>query len=238
MKKTVPHYSCTLPVSKNKIEFRPLLVKEEKYISQINELSDSFSDQLLALTELVDSCCDGKINSKNISIYDFQYILTELRKKSVTETIQIKILCPYTQEPVVVDINLNEQETTKIDLRDKKELMLDGNIKLTVKTPTVLDLIQHKTSYDYNKDLYPLLSSCLLELETETQTVNLEMKSDEDKTYVLESLSRENFKILKEFITEGFLVLKLNYVSSDGVEREVIVTDFINFLRFYLVTLT
>lgn len=239
MKKTVPSYSCVLPISKLKIEFRPILVKEEKFIGQINDLSDSFQHQIVSLCNLVNSCCEGKLESEKISIYDFQYLLMELRKKSVTETTQLKILCPYTGENVVVSVNFQEQPKNKKKFTDKKELLLNENIKLKMRTPRVIDLIKSKQSnYHYNKDLYSLISSCLTELETETESINLEMKSEQDKIEILESLTKENFETLKEFVVDSFLVLTLDYTTSDGEKREVIVGDFINFLRFYLVTLT
>ena len=237
MKKLVPTYTCDLVITKKKVTFRPLTVKEEKYISQINELSESFSEQLLSLSNLVDSCCDNAISSKDLSIYDFQILLMNIRKKSISETSQMQIRCPYTNETVIVNMNYDDNAINKIQRKQKLELILNNNIKLKLKLPTVADLIETNVDYKSDDDLIKLLPFCLLEIEHESKTVDLTMETDKNKLEVLEVLSRQDYKKVKTIISKGFFTLKLKYQTSDGVSREVVVSDFVNFLKFFLVTL-
>ena len=59
----------------------------------------------------------------------------------------------------------------------------------------------------------------------------------EEKIKMLESMSRDQYKIIKEYVLNGFFIMNFNYQTSDGIERTVKVSDFANFLRFYLGTL-
>ena len=172
IKKSIPEYTCELPVTKKEIKFRPLLVKEEKFIAQINELSEKFSDRLYSLCKLVNSCCEETIDSIQLPIYDFQYLLVDIRKRSITE-----------------------------------------------------------------ETCMQLVSSVLVELETENKTIDLKTETKEEKIKMLESMSRDQYKIIKEYVLNGFFIMNFNYQTSDGIERTVKVSDFANFLRFYLGTL-
>ena len=54
---------------------------------------------------------------------------------------------------------------------------------------------------------------------------------------MLESMNRDQYKTVKEYVLNGYFVMNLKYQTLDGVERTVKVSDFANFLRFYLGTL-
>lgn len=238
IKKIVPEYTCKLPSTNKKIVFRPLLVKEEKYISQITELSDTFSEKLNGLVQLVNSCCDGKIKSENISVYDFQILLMEIRKKSISETAELKIRCPYTGEPVVMQIDFNDQEKIIKEIKKNEELILNDNIKLKFRIPQISDLIETNSNFENDDDILKILPLCLLELESESKTIDLTAETNENKLELLQSLNREDFAKIKSILSKGFFSFKFKYQTSDGVDREVVVSDFVNFLKFYLVTLT
>ena len=150
----------------------------------------------------------------------------------------MQIRCPYTEESVIVNMDYESQSKNKINKNQKMEITLNGNVKLKLKIPTMMDLINTKTNYETDKDLINLIPTCLMEIESEANTVDLSMETDEKKLEVLESLNIQDYKKIKSMVSKGFFRLKLNYVTSDGTVREVVVSDFVNFLKFFLVTLT
>ena len=237
IKKTIPEYTCILPISKKEIKFRPLLVKEEKFISQINELSDLFSDRLYSLCKLVDSCCDNTIDSMQLPIYDFQYLLIDIRKRSITEETSMKIQCPYTGESVVVQINFNDLLKNVVVQSQTKQITIDNSTILKVGIPKIKDILDTLLEMTNDADIMKLVASVLLELETVDKTIDLRTETKEEKLQMLESMNRDQYKIIKEYVMNGYFIMNLKYQTSDGTERKVKVSDFANFLRFYLGTL-
>lgn len=238
IKKTIPEYTCILPISKKEIKFRPLLVKEEKFISQINELSDLFSDRLYSLCKLVDSCCDNTIDSMQLPIYDFQYLLIDIRKRSITEETSMKIQCPYTGESVVVQINFNDLLKNVVVQSQTKQITIDNSTMLKVGIPKIKDILDTLLEMTNDADIMKLVASVLLELETVDKTIDLRTETKEEKLQMLESMNRDQYKIIKEYVMNGYFIMNLKYQTSDGTERKVKVSDFANFLRFYSDTLT
>lgn len=237
MKKSIPDYETTLPISKKQIRFRPLLVKEEKYISEIMELSNNISEKIYCLSKLVDSCCDTHINSMNISIYDFQHILTEIRRKSINEVLNIKINCPYTGESIPVQINLDELILNKFHPEKKMNFLVNDTIQITFDLPKVSDLIKTNGEFKTQSGFKKLVSLCLTGVETKKEKIDLNLYSDEDKEQFIDLLSRTDYDEIRKFLLNGLYKFNVSYITSDGIGREVVVADFINFLKFYLATL-
>ena len=237
IKKTIPEYTCSLPITKKEIKFRPLLVKEEKFISQINELSELFSDRLYSLCKLVDSCCNDAIDSMQLPLYDFQYLLIDIRKRSITEETSMQIQCPYTDESVIVKVNFNSLLKNSIVQSKTKEILIDNSTILKVGIPKVKDILDSLVEMKSENDVMGLISSVLIELETQNKTIDLKSETQEEKIQMLESMNRDQYKTVKEYVLNGYFVMNLKYQTLDGVERTVKVSDFANFLRFYLGTL-
>jgi len=140
---------------------------------------------------------------------------------------------------VIVNMDFNNQSTkNRVEKKQKLELILNNNIKIKLKLPTIANLIETNVDYTTDDDLIKLLPFCLLEIEYESKTVDLSMETNESKLEILEVLNRDDYKKIKSIVTEGFFNLKLEYKTSDGTNRKVVVSDFVNFLKFFLVTLT
>ena len=108
IKKNIPQYNTKLPISKKNVSFRPLLVKEEKFISIVTNINSTFEDKIKNLAALIDSCCNNKVNCLNLYVPDFQFLLNEIRKKSVSESVSLNITCPITNENISIETNLND----------------------------------------------------------------------------------------------------------------------------------
>lgn len=88
----IPKHSILLPVSKKKIEFRPFLVKEQKVLLQAIELGDE--EQLTAAIEDIASACTfGKVDILKLPLADVEYLILQLRAKSVGETVELVTAC-------------------------------------------------------------------------------------------------------------------------------------------------
>ena len=236
IKKNIPEYKITLPVSNKKCSFRPLLVKEEKYFSIITNISSTFEDRMTNLCSMVDSCFDNKLKSSLLPIPDFQFILNSIRQKSIGETSKIKLTCPYTKEQVLVNLNLNSVSTQKS--QKQFSLKIKEDFLMTFRCPRITDILEFSTFPETDEDYFSLVSKCLVEIETPSEKINVENDDILEKNKYIELVEKSKYKEVKEFVCNSSIKFKIEYKTSDERDREIDVDDFVNFLKFYLVILT
>ena len=104
-----PTFELELPSSKEKIKYRPFLVKEQKILMMAQETGKN-RDMLLSVCDIIRSCTFGKIKDpEELSSFDLEYIFLHIRGKSVGETFKINALMPDDKKTYVpIEINLND----------------------------------------------------------------------------------------------------------------------------------
>ena len=235
MKKQVQEFKVKLPLTKKSVNLRSMLVKEEKLVSEIQEIGNSTEQKLENLCAIVDSCCSG-VKSKNLPIYDFQFLLSEIRKRSYSEISSFSITCPKTKEKVEINLVLSS-EIIKNKPKEKLILNLPSAI-LEFRRPKVSDLLEIKNIPDKNEEFLYLIINCLDQAETKSEKIDLNLVPIEEKLSCLNYLQKKDYEEIKEFILSSFIEYNIPYKTSDGIDRILEVKDFSNYLKFYMVTLT
>ena len=124
-KLTQPEYDVTLPVTKKKIKIRPFLAKEEKILLMAVESIEKDSSVVKnSLVQIIQNCVITKgINVNDLPAVDVEKIFIELRKRSVSETIDLNFdlriifdcsndKCPETKK---VSVRLDDIKIEKFD---------------------------------------------------------------------------------------------------------------------------
>jgi hypothetical protein len=134
----VPVYDLTLPLSKQTINFRPFLVKEQKNLLMALEADDSETIEK-NIKQILVNCTMSDIDIDNLPIVDIEYYFLNLRARSVGEVVDLRYRC--NNEPDGINECGNIMETTlnifDIKLQDVQEdaglieLTKDIYIKLT-----------------------------------------------------------------------------------------------------------
>ena len=88
-------YFLQLPVSKLEVKYRPFNVKEQKVLLQAIEEANSkaISNALINLIKACAEIQDDNYKVEQLSNTDLEWIFIHLRKKSVGESTQIRVLC-------------------------------------------------------------------------------------------------------------------------------------------------
>lgn len=100
-------FTTQIPSTKEEIEFRPFLVKEEK-ILMIAQESEDEKQIMSAMKEIVSACTFGEVNADECTLYDIEYLFLQLRMKSIGETATINLKCDKCGKYTPVEIDLNE----------------------------------------------------------------------------------------------------------------------------------
>ena len=88
-----PTYRLTIPSTREEIQYRPFLVKEQKLLMMAQE-SEEDNQMYQVMSDVVKSCTFDEINTETSPIFDIEYIFLQIRGKSVGEKIDLNLLCP------------------------------------------------------------------------------------------------------------------------------------------------
>lgn len=224
MKQTLPKYVIVQPSTQKKIKFTPFTVKDEKSLLMSNS-TGSKEDFLTTIGNVIESCFSIK-NIDQIPIFDIEYFFIKLRCKSVGEIIETTIICPYTSEKINISLNLDEIEPVYFDNHTTK-IKFD-NMLITMRYPTLNDFISKTQDEDY----YDLLTKCIETIETPKEIIETKNYSHDNLKSFLDLLTKQQFnKLLDFFKTMPKIQKKIEYQTSDGVKRELILRGIRDFFQ-------
>ena len=110
-----PTYELEIPSSKEKLTYRPFLVKEEKLLLLAME-TEKDEDIIHAIKTIITNCTFEKANVENMPLFDLEFIFLNVRAKSIGEVIKLKLLCEDDKE-TYADVSIN-LEDIKVDFND------------------------------------------------------------------------------------------------------------------------
>lgn len=196
-----PKYHLTIPSTKNKVFFRPFLVKEQKILLMALESQDQ-KTIVRAISDIIKSCVIDNINTRKLSTFDMEYMFTQIRAKSVGETSDINLVCEEcgTSNEVTIDLSKIkvevESEPPTIDLNDK--------YKLKMQYPCYESLLNVMPEKDedpsFSNILFRLSLVCLDQLMTEEDVINFDDEPEEERIKFLDNLNSEQFQDIMTFV--------------------------------------
>ena len=192
-----PKYQLTLPSTGEIIDYRPMLVKEQKVIMMAQE-SDDQKEIMNGMADLISSCTFGKLDARNLPMFDVEYIFLKIRAKSVGEVIDLSVICPDDGVTSVVkrvnigeiDLQISENHTNKIDITD--------NIKLYLNYPILSD-ISIINDEDDTDTTFKMICRCFKELHSGDEVYHRVDIKDSDINEFLDQLNTEQFMGVTNF---------------------------------------
>ena len=197
----VPTYELKIPSTKEKIKFRPFLVKEEKILLLALESGEDATISI-ALKQIVNNCTFEKLVLDDLALFDLEYLFLRVRAKSVGEVAHIRVMCPDDGETYVeVDVPLEEIE---VDFPDEhtSDIKLTDTVGVTLGYPQFEDYYkefdENETSIDYSMNLIRKSIKNIYEGEEIHEKIDF---NDEELTSFLESLNTDQFTKLQNFFS-------------------------------------
>lgn len=214
----LPIYQCELPSTQKKIKFRPFSVKEEKILLTAQETKES-EQIMLAIKQILGNCLQD-VDVSQLAVFDLEYLLIQLRSRSVDNMVEFEITDPETEEKIKLELNLgdvkvhrNEDHTNRIKISDEYSLFL--------KYPS---LDQFEALLDKKEqtaeDTYDVMLSCLDKLASEESVFKFKDFSKKEVEEFIESLPSDVIKSIKVFFdTMPKVRHEMKYKNSKGNEK-------------------
>jgi hypothetical protein len=194
---TTPTYELVLPVSEQKVTYRPFLVKEEKILLIANE-TDSIDQANLAIRNVVDNCTFNKLNLDRVPLADIEYLFIMIRSKSIGEEVAGEITCQSCGAKVDYAIKLDK---IRVDEKDK----VDPNIRtapdtvITMKYPS-LSIAKNLDGKEGLDVALEVTASCVDMITIGDTVYDSESLESADIVAFLENLSKKQLELVSDFM--------------------------------------
>lgn len=214
----LPLFELTIPSTNKKAKFRPFTVKEEKILLIAQESNDT-KQMVLAIKQILNNCLQG-IDVNTLATFDLQYILLNIRAKSVNNEVAFNIKDPETNETIELVIDINDIEI-KRSPEHSKVIRITDTIALQMRYPTIeyIEDIDDKAEKTTD-DMFKIMVECIESVVDGDQVYKLKDFSTQEVNDFLDSLTADvAMKIKTFFDTMPVMRYEKKYKNKNGVEK-------------------
>jgi DNA-directed RNA polymerase subunit M/transcription elongation factor TFIIS len=188
-------HTIEIPSTKEQVEFRPFLVKEEKILLQAQTTED-VNEITKVVKDIIRVCSFEKVNPNDLTIYDMEYIFLQLRAISIGENIEFSIKCEECDKKNIVTIDLTE---VKVQFPKKKA---ENKLQLTDEVGVILRPIRVKDikSIGDGSDITPGIIASIESIFDEDGVYNTDDSNKKELNTFVESLNHNHLQSIQEYI--------------------------------------
>ena len=225
-----PKFKTKNPTTNKEIWFRPFLVKEEKKMLMISELGNK-EELIKCAKEIVIDCYDS-LNTNNIPTYVLDYLFNQIRIKSVGENIDSKFVCPYTEELIDLNFNLNDIQIKRKENISNK-IKIDDNLTILLREPSYEDLASLTPEEIEYENIIELASRCLIKIYSNNEVFDMTIDDyDSNKDFFLNMTTKQFNKVIDFFENIPTYEYVYSYQTKDGENRSITISGIEDFFMF------
>jgi len=231
-----PVYEVFLPILKEKIRFRPFLVKEQKIlmIAIQSEEKDFVNENM---KQIIKNCCISEIEIDELSSLDLEFFFLHLRARSIGEVVEAKYRCENKisdgescKNLMPVNINLLDIDVNLKDYNDT--IKINDQVGIKFKYPNFKTI--EKLSGDNNiiDKTFDAIIDCIDYIFDDNNFYYPKEATHQEMIDFIESLSVEQFKLIENYFAKLPKVsqeLKVT-CSKCGHKHSIILEGIQNFL--------
>ena len=224
-----PTYELEVPSTGLKISYRPFLIKEQKVLMIAQEQGGEKA-LLKAVGNIIKDCTLGTIeNPEDLPTFDMEYLFLKIRGKSIGDKVELNLLCPDDEKTrVLTEVDLNQIKIEKGE--STNTIQLSDEIGITMKYPTVKDLINFGNEKSTVKMTFDIVQSCTVNI-FDANDVYEDFSRKELQDF-FDQLNTEQFDKIQKFFDE---MPKLRHTikvknPNTGVESDIVLEGLQSFL--------
>lgn len=223
-KLVTPEYELTLPCTKEKIKYRPFLVKEEKILIMAMESEDE-KQIINAVKTIIKNCTTLKKKVEDLPTFEIEYLFLKIRSKSVGEVSNITLVCPDDEETEVsVEINLDEIEVN-VPKEHTNNIKVNDTVGVIMKYPSLDTFVKNNfnTESPNIETAFELASSCIEQIYEGEDVWEAKDVTKKELMDFIESMDNQQFSKVQQFFDTMPKLEKVVTVTNPktGIESEV-----------------
>jgi len=218
----LPLFELEIPSTKKKVKYRPFTVKEEKILLIAKESKD-VDQMVLGIKQIVNNCVQ-KVDVEKLAMFDLEYILINIRAKSVDNELAFTIKDPDTEERIELSVDINdiklstpEKHTNRIRLSDTTSLLL--------RYPTINELNILMGAKSNKETLFEIMIRCIESMIVEEdQVYKMSDYSEDEIIDFIDGLTANAIQNIHNFFeTMPRLRHEVKYVNNKGANKTFVV---------------
>ena len=199
---STPIYQLELPSTKEIIDYRPFLVKEEKLLVLALESEDT-KQITTAIKQVIKGCIKTKgIKVETLPTFDIEFLFLNIRGKSVGEEVVVNIIAPddeTTSIPVTIAIDEIKVKETE---DHTKQIKVDDDLMMEMKYPSLDQFI--KSNFDFKEgnnmeQSFDLIATCIDKVFNEEEVWSTADCTKKEIVGFLEQMNTQQFKEIEKF---------------------------------------
>ena len=198
---TAAQYNLVIPSTGERVKYRPFLVKEEKALLLAQQSEDPIT-MVDTLKNIIASCVTGDYKVDNLATCDLEYIFTQIRGKSVGETVDLLFPCDVCEDEkakVKISFDITKIQVEKSPEHDKK-IDLFGDVGVVMRYPTIQTISRlENMKADTIDDIFDIVAGCIDFIYQGDEVFYGKEQSKEDLLEFLNNLTSEQFKKIQKF---------------------------------------
>ena len=196
-----PTFELTIPSNKQKIRYRPFLVKEEKILLLAQESND-MKDMIVAVKQIINNCIvEGDVNIDQLPSFDIEYMFLKLRANSVSDIAKLRFTNPDDGKTTDVEVDLKKVEITWDD-NHTADINLTDDIMLTMKYPTYDTIMNVEVDTSTTDITMNMIKQCVDKVYSGPDGEQVDQFKDHSEKEVdefIDSLTTQNFEDIQNF---------------------------------------
>ena len=222
-----PTYELVVPSTKKKIKYRPFLVKEQKVLIVAMESEDE-AQILEAIRTILKNCISSRIKIDDLALFDIEYLFLQIRARSISEQLELKITCPDDGE---TEVNVNfmvNDVNVKFPEGHSNIIKLENDVTIEMRYPN-LDYFSKVNFADEELDPYDLVAECIKNVYIGKESAG-SFTFKEAREWV-ETLTAAQFDKIQEFFnTMPTLRHELKVKNHNtGVDNDIVIEGLVSF---------
>jgi len=193
---STPTYNLTVPSTKQKIKYRPFVVKEEKVLLMALE-SENDAQIANELESIIKACVTTKdFDFSKLATFDIEYIFLNIRAKSVGEMVELIVIAPDDGETEVkISVNI-EDVKVKFEKDHTNKIQITDDLWVEMKYPGLSSFINPQESID---DTFKFVANSISKIYNQEDVWDNTTTTPEEFVSFLESMSSKQFNDVQKF---------------------------------------
>lgn len=212
----VPTFEVEMPTSKQKIKFRPFLVKEDKILTLAT--NGSIEEMISACQQVLINCSFGEYDAFNSPMFELQWVFLQVKANSVGNIQDFRLKCGECEQYTGYQLDLFSVDIKNIESLKNKEIKLDNNTILLARFPASKEFTKQGASDTH-------LIKCTIDaIYQNEEKYTFENEPDEEVENFINSLPIEALKKLEEFYLDTPYIEHVVEYTCKGCDKENVVS--------------
>lgn len=233
----VPIYSLTQPSTGKILKFKPFLVRQEKLLLMASSSNDE-TEMVDTILQMIDSQFVEKIPLDKLPIFDIEFFFINMRAKSIGGSVDQTYKCSNTLEDgtacdnkIPITLSMDDVVIENLDSIKNNKIMLTESTGVMMKPPpyTILKKITDESTDDVTSLIF--LRNCMESIFNKETVYLIKDNTDAELTTFLDSLTKENFDKLQNYVDNLPYVAIKKKIKCDkcGFEHDITIKEPLDF---------